>query len=214
MNWEFATDTPILMLTARTELNNKVQGFKSGTDDYVTKPFEAPEFLARVEAFCVRPRPACERNSPSGISMTSRWISQGSHGEERRRDHPYQSGNVEVAALSEGEFLQELIECPHDVRTIPACNFAEQDGIKPLSPYLKNALNIHQILRSAREEFHSHKILGCDNPYRRIEDRGRNATADSLGVHSANYRQQVDPVVETIFDPDRFEDRILKVFLA
>src|SRR5688500_17304252 len=37
-----SVETPILMLTARTELNNKVQGFKSGADDYVTKPFEAP----------------------------------------------------------------------------------------------------------------------------------------------------------------------------
>src|SRR3989442_15337583 len=31
-------NTPILMLTARTELNNKVQGFKAGSDDYLTKP--------------------------------------------------------------------------------------------------------------------------------------------------------------------------------
>jgi len=46
--------TPILMLTARTELNNKVQGFKSGADDYVTKPFEAPELLVRVEALLRR----------------------------------------------------------------------------------------------------------------------------------------------------------------
>jgi two-component system, OmpR family, alkaline phosphatase synthesis response regulator PhoP len=46
--------TPVLMLTARTELNNKVQGFKSGADDYVTKPFEAPELLVRVEALLRR----------------------------------------------------------------------------------------------------------------------------------------------------------------
>ena len=49
-----SVETPILMLTARTELNNKVQGFKSGADDYVTKPFEAPELLARVEALLRR----------------------------------------------------------------------------------------------------------------------------------------------------------------
>src|SRR5262245_38079766 len=46
--------TPILMLTARTELNNKIQGFKSGADDYLTKPFEAPELLVRVEALLRR----------------------------------------------------------------------------------------------------------------------------------------------------------------
>jgi DNA-binding response OmpR family regulator len=46
--------TPILMLTARTELNNKVQGFKSGADDYLTKPFEGPELLVRLEALLRR----------------------------------------------------------------------------------------------------------------------------------------------------------------
>jgi len=46
--------TPILMLTARTELNNKVQGFKSGADDYLTKPFEGPGLLVRVEALLRR----------------------------------------------------------------------------------------------------------------------------------------------------------------
>jgi two-component system alkaline phosphatase synthesis response regulator PhoP len=47
-------NTPILMLTARTELNSKVQGFKSGSDDYLTKPFETPELQARVEALLRR----------------------------------------------------------------------------------------------------------------------------------------------------------------
>jgi two-component system alkaline phosphatase synthesis response regulator PhoP len=45
---------PILMLTARSELNNKVQGLKSGADDYLTKPFETPELQARVEALLRR----------------------------------------------------------------------------------------------------------------------------------------------------------------
>lgn len=47
-------NTPILMLTARSELNNKVQGLKSGGDDYLTKPFETPELQARVEALLRR----------------------------------------------------------------------------------------------------------------------------------------------------------------
>jgi two-component system alkaline phosphatase synthesis response regulator PhoP len=53
-------NTPILMLTARSELNNKVQGFKAGTDDYLTKPFETPELQARVEAL-LRRAPAAGR---------------------------------------------------------------------------------------------------------------------------------------------------------
>ncbi len=41
---------PIIMLTAKGETDDKVQGLKAGADDYVTKPFEMKEVLARVEA--------------------------------------------------------------------------------------------------------------------------------------------------------------------
>ena len=47
-------DTPILMLTARSELTDKVVGLKLGADDYLTKPFEMMELLARVEALLRR----------------------------------------------------------------------------------------------------------------------------------------------------------------
>jgi two-component system alkaline phosphatase synthesis response regulator PhoP len=49
--------TPILMLTARSELNNKVQGFKAGADDYLTKPFESAELQVRVQALLRRAPP-------------------------------------------------------------------------------------------------------------------------------------------------------------
>ena len=44
------SQTPIIMLTAKGETSDKVQGLKSGADDYITKPFEMREVLARVEA--------------------------------------------------------------------------------------------------------------------------------------------------------------------
>jgi two-component system, OmpR family, alkaline phosphatase synthesis response regulator PhoP len=43
-------ETPILILTARGETTDKVVGLKMGADDYLTKPFEMAELLARVEA--------------------------------------------------------------------------------------------------------------------------------------------------------------------
>jgi two-component system, OmpR family, alkaline phosphatase synthesis response regulator PhoP len=46
---------PVLMLTARGELTDRVTGLKIGADDYLVKPFEMPELLARVEALLRRP---------------------------------------------------------------------------------------------------------------------------------------------------------------
>ncbi len=42
--------TPIIMLTAKSETEDKVLGLKQGADDYITKPFEMKEVLARIEA--------------------------------------------------------------------------------------------------------------------------------------------------------------------
>ena len=47
-------NTPIIMLTALGELNNKLEGFNSGVDDYMTKPFEIEELKARVLALLNR----------------------------------------------------------------------------------------------------------------------------------------------------------------
>ncbi len=46
--------TPIIMLTALSELNNKLEGFNCGIDDYITKPFELEELKARVLALLNR----------------------------------------------------------------------------------------------------------------------------------------------------------------
>jgi two-component system, OmpR family, alkaline phosphatase synthesis response regulator PhoP len=49
-------DMAILMLTARGQLTDRVVGLKLGADDYLTKPFEPPELLARIEALLRRVR--------------------------------------------------------------------------------------------------------------------------------------------------------------
>jgi len=52
--------TPILMLTAKDSLQDKVQGLDSGADDYLTKPFAFAELLARIRALLRRGKPASE----------------------------------------------------------------------------------------------------------------------------------------------------------
>ena len=48
------TTTPIIMLTARDELDDKLSGFGAGADDYLVKPFDLPELAARIEALARR----------------------------------------------------------------------------------------------------------------------------------------------------------------
>ena len=104
-----SVQTPILMLTARTELNNKVQGLKAGADDYLTKPFEAPELLARVEALL--------RRSASGARKKLKSFEF--HGVQVDFVRANLSRNGENIPLSEREcrLLQHLIESEGEVVT-------------------------------------------------------------------------------------------------
>lgn len=51
---EAGHDVPVLMLTARDELPDKIAGFRAGADDYLTKPFQLPELEVRIEALVAR----------------------------------------------------------------------------------------------------------------------------------------------------------------
>ncbi len=53
---EQSLDLPVLMLTARDTLADKLTGFEAGTDDYLVKPFALPELTARLRALTLRGR--------------------------------------------------------------------------------------------------------------------------------------------------------------
>ena len=59
-------DTPVLMLTAKTELGDILRGFAVGADDYLTKPFEALELLARIRALVNRSQPPIDERVIQG----------------------------------------------------------------------------------------------------------------------------------------------------
>ncbi|QDF98562.1 DNA-binding response regulator [Azoarcus sp. DD4] len=50
------SDTPVIMLTARDALDDRLTGFRAGADDYLTKPFALSELVARIEAVLKRTR--------------------------------------------------------------------------------------------------------------------------------------------------------------
>jgi len=60
---------PILMLTARGQKDDKLRGLELGADDYITKPFDLDEFLARVKAVLRRARPSSDQLTLGGLTI-------------------------------------------------------------------------------------------------------------------------------------------------
>ena len=96
-------ETPILMLTAKGETIDKVLGLKLGADDYLTKPFEVIELLARIEALL--------RRAPNTIqTISTETFRFGSVAIDfRRAEVTKDSQTVELSAM-EFKLLQFLIE--------------------------------------------------------------------------------------------------------
>jgi two-component system alkaline phosphatase synthesis response regulator PhoP len=94
--------TPILMLTARSQVVDKVVGLKLGADDYLTKPFDMMELLARVEAL-LRRAPDRKVDSPDSYRFGDVRI-DFRRAEVTREDEP-----VELSAL-EFKLLKYFIE--------------------------------------------------------------------------------------------------------
>jgi two-component system response regulator MprA len=63
---EATADIPILMLTAKDEVRDRVTGLESGADDYLTKPFSFEELLARVRALLRRQQRIAAAGGPGG----------------------------------------------------------------------------------------------------------------------------------------------------
>jgi DNA-binding response OmpR family regulator len=66
---KYNSTTPVLMLTAFDELEDKVQGFNCGTDDYLTKPFYMKELIMRVQSLLKRSN--SENNQPENGDMVN-----------------------------------------------------------------------------------------------------------------------------------------------
>jgi two-component system, OmpR family, alkaline phosphatase synthesis response regulator PhoP len=96
--------TPILMLTAKGETIDKVLGLKLGADDYLTKPFEVIELLARVEAL-LRRAPAHTNGDPKPGTFKFGSISV----DFRRAEVIRRNKSIDLSAM-EFKLLQFLIE--------------------------------------------------------------------------------------------------------
>jgi two-component system alkaline phosphatase synthesis response regulator PhoP len=96
-------ETPVLILSARGQVADKVEGFRLGADDYLTKPFQLPELIARVEVMLRRSRK--QRAAPAPIVFGE--VEIDSTGRRVRR------GGREVALLAkEFDLLSLLARSP------------------------------------------------------------------------------------------------------
>lgn len=98
--------TPILMLTAKGQLEDKIRGLKTGADDYVTKPFEVRELLARIEVLLRRavpgPRAAVYEIGPLRIDLAGTTVTL--------------SGKLVALSAREFQLLRYLVE--HRTQTL------------------------------------------------------------------------------------------------
>ena len=94
--------TPILMLTARSQVVDKVVGLKTGADDYVTKPFDMMELLARIEALL--------RRAPARMARPAESYRFGSVHVDFRRAEVLRDGHPVNLSAREFALLRYLIE--------------------------------------------------------------------------------------------------------
>jgi two-component system, OmpR family, alkaline phosphatase synthesis response regulator PhoP len=94
--------TPILMLTARTHVVDKVVGLQIGADDYLTKPFEMMELLARIEALL--------RRAPRGKADTTAVFRFGEMQVDFRSAEVTRNGTPITLSAKEFQLLRYLIE--------------------------------------------------------------------------------------------------------
>jgi two-component system, OmpR family, response regulator MprA len=103
--------TPILMLTARQMTGDRVAGLDAGADDYLTKPFELEELLARVRALLRRSAAAAESDAGAGVLQVADLRLD-------LRSHEAWRGEREVALTrTEWSLLEFLMSHPRQVLT-------------------------------------------------------------------------------------------------
>jgi two-component system response regulator VicR len=95
--------TPVIMLSAKSTRADKLRGLNSGADDYITKPFDLEELLARVRAVLRRAHPTVDRLTLGSVTIDLHGLKA------------WDGANVIEFSHREFELLRYLAERPHKV---------------------------------------------------------------------------------------------------
>jgi len=106
--------TPVLFLTARSSVNDVVNGFKMGGDDYLKKPFSLQEFMARVSRLAERQQLYCQSSS-SEPEDDDHWTGLGTYRLNPVTQQLAWQEHVEELSHREAELLRMLAEHVNDV---------------------------------------------------------------------------------------------------
>lgn len=104
-------DTPVMMLTARSSVADRIQGLDHGADDYLTKPFDTGEFLARVRALTRRNGMPLENEPSFGDIRLDRRKLELCRGCERLRLGPKEYQVMECLLLNKNQIVPRALLC-------------------------------------------------------------------------------------------------------
>ena len=145
------SNAPIIILSAKSELNYKVMGLNLGADDYITKPFDAVELLARIKS-CLRRLELSKDNSLNGNVFSAGRLTINDDKKEVLIDGeeikltPYEYGIILLLLKNKGivftseEIYENVWEAPpYDVKKIVSVHISrlrEKVEINPRRPDL------------------------------------------------------------------------------
>ena len=103
-------DTPIIMLTARSEDADKIIGLESGADDYITKPFNILELKARIRALLRRANAAPQQKQPETLLLTAGGITL-----DPEQRVAVKNGEIVELTAKEYDLIELLVKNPRRV---------------------------------------------------------------------------------------------------
>jgi len=160
-------ETPIIMLTARGEVVDKVVGLKLGADDYLTKPFAMMELLARIEALLRRSASSASSMSgsaASGAATSGAAVSSASPQARRNSSTVCQFGSVRV------DFRRTLVTRNNKPVSVSAREF--------------------KLLRYLIE--HSGATISRDELLNEVWGYNSSTTTRTVDVHISSLRQKIE----------------------